>query len=56
MGETSIIPHAAKMDGPSVWTAMLKAVDVMIATPSILAKLNPQELCNIRTVAVAGES
>ena len=55
MGETSLIPHTVKMDGPSEWVTMLKTVDVMIATPSILARLDPRELNNIRTVAVAGE-
>ena len=44
-----------KRNTVSGWLDLLKSVDVMIATPSILAKFDPKELSNIRTVAVAGE-
>lgn len=37
------------------WFNILKTVDVVIATPSILARFDPKELANVRTVAVAGE-
>ncbi|KAF4120888.1 Acyl-CoA synthetase (AMP-forming)/AMP-acid ligase II [Geosmithia morbida] len=39
----------------SDWLEALKQVDVLIATPSIVAKYEPHELPNIKTVATAGE-
>lgn len=46
---------ASQRDAIGGWLDLLKTVDVVIATPSILAKLDPKELRNVRTVAVAGE-
>ncbi|KAK2752695.1 hypothetical protein FQN54_008073 [Arachnomyces sp. PD_36] len=39
----------------SDWKAALSAIDVLIATPTILSKYNPAEFPNIRFVATAGE-
>ncbi|KZV65298.1 nonribosomal peptide synthetase 12 [Peniophora sp. CONT] len=37
------------------WRALLKTVDVVIATPSMMVPHNPSDYPNIKTVAVAGE-
>ncbi|KAL2872401.1 putative NRPS-like enzyme [Aspergillus lucknowensis] len=39
----------------SDWAAALKQIDTLICTPSILARFNPEEFPNIRTLATAGE-
>ncbi|KAL2755315.1 hypothetical protein ACRALDRAFT_1076991 [Sodiomyces alcalophilus JCM 7366] len=39
----------------SNWVEALQQMDVLICTPSILAKYNPEDYPNIRTVATAGE-
>ncbi|KAI6264503.1 hypothetical protein MCOR27_011701 [Pyricularia oryzae] len=39
----------------SDWLPAIKEIDVLICTPSILAKYNPAEFPRIRTVATAGE-
>ncbi|ROT35186.1 non-ribosomal peptide synthetase [Sodiomyces alkalinus F11] len=39
----------------SNWAEALQQMDVLICTPSILAKYNPQDYPSIRTVATAGE-
>ena len=37
------------------WTAVLKTVDVLISTPSILLRHDPEDYPNIKVVATAGE-
>ena len=37
------------------WLAVLRTVDVVISTPSILAQHEPRDFPNIRVVATAGE-
>ena len=37
------------------WRAVMKSVDVVIATPSMLASHDPADYPNIRLIAVAGE-
>ncbi|KAG5640248.1 hypothetical protein DXG03_009675 [Asterophora parasitica] len=37
------------------WRAVMKTVDVVVATPSMLAPHKPEEYLNIKVVAVAGE-
>jgi hypothetical protein len=37
------------------WRAVMKLVDIVIATPSMLLPHDPREYPNIKVVAVAGE-
>lgn len=37
------------------WRAVMKTVDVVVATPSMLAPHDPADYPNIKVVAVAGE-
>ncbi|KAK2674332.1 ANL, N-terminal domain [Fusarium oxysporum f. sp. vasinfectum] len=39
----------------SDWSKALKEIDVLICTPSILSKQNPQDFPRLKTVATAGE-
>lgn len=39
----------------SDWNRALREIDVLVSTPSILAKYSPAQFPNIRTVATAGE-
>ncbi|KAF4465907.1 non-ribosomal peptide synthetase [Fusarium albosuccineum] len=39
----------------SDWSKALKQIDTLICTPSILAKYNPEDFPNLKTVATAGE-
>ncbi len=38
------------------WINVMKTVDVIVATPSVLASHDPKDFPNVRVVATAGES
>lgn len=51
-GGTLVIRDSSSADG---WQRVLRSVNVLITTPSILSKYNPPDFPNIRTITTAGE-